>query len=362
MQQQPSHVDQPAALPGEKVTQEEGMSGNSETSHPERQGSPHVHYPALRIKKRLKAALAEKKAAKVVEMTEICGLSHHRPRGVIDLQDKSGQFHTIRVRLLPSNRQVRQVLEVCRSVLSAMHAERMLAGWWHIMQWLKSRKDIRVVDMEWMGLVIQLFTVFLALRGPEASTPAADWKAPSQEGGDSESIESKLLAFQNSSTYPSWMQTRAWKGFKESPSNGRPQNIEDVALGPNGFLSRHIEYAKQYMASPMGSQAVGSTGYLPTSTACSDRIRRAAGWATFMALHLLVEEWKLDIMLPEHASPGPADLRVVLCQLARWLQWPKFASWYELSLQDNVGPQLDQGKWLPRSWVVFSLRSRLTSS
>ncbi|KAM4056581.1 anaphase-promoting complex subunit 1 domain-containing protein [Hirsutella rhossiliensis] len=61
----------------------------------------------------------------------------------------------------------------------------------------------------------------------------------------------------------------------------------------------------------------------------------------FMALHLLLEEQKLDITTPEYVALGRVDLRVLLCQIARWLKWHDFSSIYELGIQEDVDPRHD---------------------
>ena len=71
--------------------------------------------------------------------------------------------------------------------------------------------------------------------------------------------------------------------------------------------------------------------------------RRKVAVDVFMGLHLLLEEEKLDIMTPELSSPGRADLRVVICQIARWLKWHAFSSIYELGIQEDIDPRHDSG-------------------
>ena len=99
------------------------------------------------------------------------------------------------------------------------------------------------------------------------------------------------------------------------------------------------------MASPLGEAALGASGYLPTALGRNTDARRKVAVDIFMALHLLLEEQKLDITTPEYVSPGRADLRVLLCQIARWLKWHGFWSIYELGIQEDVDSRHDTGRF-----------------
>jgi anaphase-promoting complex subunit 1 len=97
------------------------------------------------------------------------------------------------------------------------------------------------------------------------------------------------------------------------------------------------------MGSSFGINAFGPSGYLPTALGRNAEYRRKAAEDVFMALHLLSEEQKLNIMSAEYLPSGRADLRVILCQIARWLKWHNYSSFYELGIQEDLDPRHDQG-------------------
>ncbi|KOS17921.1 Negative regulator of mitosis [Escovopsis weberi] len=103
----------------------------------------------------------------------------------------------------------------------------------------------------------------------------------------------------------------------------------------------HLMLAKEYMGSAFGENALGPNGYLPTSIGKSPDTRRKMAVDIFMALHLLLEEQKLDIMSPEFAPAGRADYRVIMCQISRWLGWQGFSATYELGIQEDIDPSND---------------------
>lgn len=106
--------------------------------------------------------------------------------------------------------------------------------------------------------------------------------------------------------------------------------------------------AKEYMVSILGETAFGAAGYMPTALGKSMESRRKVAVDVFMGLHLLLEEEKLDIMTPEFRSPGRADLRVIMCQIARWLKWPSFIAIYEAGIQEDVDQSHDSGIFVNR--------------
>ncbi|KAK3489871.1 hypothetical protein B0T13DRAFT_80357 [Neurospora crassa] len=268
----------------------------------------------------------------------IDALCHSSPRGVIDLMDKNGAFHRIRLKLRPSSSQVRKALDACRSVLPPSHADRLLAGWWHTTQWLRvlnqQEANSTTNDREWSSLVVLLLASFMALGhtdetslarlgcGVRVLEPKSHWEAM------------ELYATPVASASAPWMQNRGWEWLLEDrlldtiPSSQGTQ--------PPSFMARHIELAKGYIASAEGMAAFGVNGYLPTAVERDRESRNKAAWSMMLALHLLVEEQTLSALSPEEVSPGHSDLRALLWQLARWLGWLQYEELYSLGLYADL--------------------------
>lgn len=279
--------------------------------------------------------------------TDVARIRHSRLLGVVDLEDKGGQIHRIQIQLQPSNPQVRKVLQVCRSVLPTEASEKMLAGWWHIMRWMDER-SIDAADREWSALVIEIFAVFLSLAPPSSSAQSlAPPIGPRQRRSLDPSVGTyeKMLFFTspNASACPSWMQSRSWRWMLDEDTAALTQSLPPTSQ--NDFLTTTIRLAKSYMESPRGQHALGElNGHLPTAHNRGPEDRRRAAWGIVCALHLLVEEDKLNIMAPEYVSPGRANVRVILCQIGSWLRWHEFVALHELGVQVDLDPANDQGK------------------
>ena len=289
----------------------------------------------------------------------VVGIRYPRARGVVDVVDAEGRLHQLRIQLQPLCPQVRRVLAACRSILPDCVGERTHAGWFHIMQWLEGREDT-VASMEWSAVTILLLTIFLNLGRTEAATfqttrlpfrrrkPASGSFGSIRESDDWKALEVGETA--NSLGCPLWMMNRGWEWTLDEDLDDALSPHGDQSFAPK-FISRHIALAKEFMFSPVGDAAVGTSGFLPTALSRNLETRRKNAMDIFMALHLLLEEEKLDIMTPEYKSPGRADLRVVLCQIGRWLGWHDFWSMYEVGIQEEIDHRHDSGMFAWLGWV-----------
>ncbi|KAK4178923.1 hypothetical protein QBC36DRAFT_323634 [Triangularia setosa] len=272
--------------------------------------------------------------------TQIDLVCHSNSCGVVDLKDKDGRFHRVKVQLQPSSIHIRRILDVCRSVLPTSYADKLLAGWWHIMQWLQSGRvrglSHPIVDKEWTALVILLFSSFLVLRhNSEASLQGyGDGAAqpPCQKSWDT------MRVYENpsSSACPPWSRNKGWQWLLDTPAFKAPPVTAEIGPRPPSFLALHIELAQRWMASSGGVLAFGFDGYLPTALGRGSPGRSNAAWSMMVALHLLLEEQKLNILTPEDTTHGQGDLRTVLCQISRWLGWQKHEAIYALGMDVDL--------------------------
>ena len=284
----------------------------------------------------------------------IVGIRFPRQGGVVDVVDMDGRLHQLKIQLQPSCPQVRKVLDICRSVLTDSLGGRIHAGWIHVMQWLRSQEE-PVANIEWSAFATLILASFLNLGRSESNTFKTAARLPIRRrrhasgtfGTIRESEDWKALEMgetANALGCPIWMMNRGWQWALEDDADDAISLQSEQSFAPSKFLSRHIAFAKEYLASSLGEAAMGASGYMPTALGRNSDGRRKVAVDVFMALHLLLEEQKLDITTPEYLSPGRADLRVLLCQIARWLKWHSFSSIYELGIQEDTDPRHDAGK------------------
>lgn len=303
-----------------------------------------LEYTGTHVKRKVKG---RRSVGAKLSASNITRIRHSRSSGVIDLEDRDGQFHRIQIQLQPSSPQVRKILQACRSVLPTESSEKVLAGWWHIMKWMEDQK-IDTADREWSSLTIEILSIFLALSSsspdPSSSVPQTTPRRRRRPLGPSAGSYEKMLSFAapNASAFPQWMQSPAWRWMLNEGTPAMPASLSGSSQ--EDFLSTHIRLAKSYMASAPGEGALGSAGYLPTAPSRSPEERSRAAWGIAYAMHLLLEEEKLDIMVPEYTSLGRANTRVVLCQIGRWLGWHDFVTLHSLGVQVDLDSRNDHGK------------------
>lgn len=290
------------------------------------------------------------------ENGSITGLAHNKSRGAVDLVDDEGRFHQVRIQLQPSSPMVQRVLDVCRNVLPFPQGESILGGWWHVMQW-HQQQSIEVADVEWSCLVVLMLSLYLALDPANLKTKTSKAVAARRKRRTASSSLSisqvnedwrTLLQHEakNSLACPEWMLSPAWEWALDhaaDPSLGQ----DGASQFRTGFMGMHIRYAKQFMSSAFGELAFGEadSAYLPTALKSSPDLRKQVAADLAFALYLLLEEEKLDIMTPENGPYGSVHLRVLLCQITRWLEWNSFAGLLELGIQEELNPAFDSGGW-----------------
>lgn len=278
--------------------------------------------------------------------TDIARIRHTRSSGVVDLEDREGKVHRIQMQLQPSSPQVRKILQACGSVLPIEMSEKMLAGWWHIMRWTEDQ-GIHTENREWSSLTIQLFAIFLSLvptsPGGFATSPPASTRHRRSLDASSGMYE-KMISFtaSNGSAYPLWMQSQQWRWMADE--NALDNSTRASGAAYEDFITSHIRFAKCYVQSTQGQHALGlSNGYLPTALNRDAEDRAGAAWGIVYALHLSLEEGKLDVMTPEYFKPGRADIRTIVCQIGRWLGWHDFVALHQLGIQSDLNPRNDYG-------------------
>ncbi|KAM0447757.1 hypothetical protein ACHAO4_008707 [Trichoderma viride] len=290
--------------------------------------------------------------SEIIDLTNgsIVGVCHPRHRGIVDVVDTQGRLHQLKIQLRPSSSPVSDILNVCRSVLADSLGERIHTGWLHTMQWLYSQGKADA-HVEWSALTTLLLALFLNLDRQELRNPPSERlpvrkrRIPSgsyasiRDSDDWKALEKGETA--NSLGCPSWMINRGWQWVLEDDVEETSSQSGAQSIGAK-FISRHIALAKEYMSSSYGITALGPSGYLPTSLGRNSEYKRRVAVDIFMALHLLSEEQKLNIMSAEYQPSGRADFRVILCQIAKWLKWHTFSSFYELGIQEDIDPRHDQ--------------------
>jgi anaphase-promoting complex subunit 1 len=221
----------------------------------------------------------------------------------------------------------------------------MVAGWCHVVQWLRDARlrglEQPIADMEWSAVTVLLLACFLALgHNSETSLRTLGAEPVTTATAKNKWELVQLRESPNSSALPPWLRSKAWQSLV-SVASGNPDTWPS-----NNFITFHIRLAKRWIASLGGLAAFGFEGYLPTALNRIGHPREAAASSLLLALHLLVEEQKLNILSPEDVSPGLSDLKAILCQLFRWVGWMRYEATYALGGQADPINSPSLGKWI----------------
>lgn len=302
-------------------------------------------------------------------------LQHADNNGRVDVIDNEGRRHRIEIQLRPNNSYVRKVIRVSESVLPQLDGERepILRVWWDVMSWLPRLLD-EGHDMEWTALIIVLFCMavnFIEEKPDETATRQKKRKSgllrsSSGANTDLESWETMLNQESQFSTSPPWMQDVAWSWTMNrentqstlQSSRSKPSRISRATATPNTSvfpiqkksfrLLECLSLARDFSKTSVGLEASGPSGYLPTALSRDPEFRRTALATILVGLHLLREEYKLDVL----AKKALHDLTPVLAQISGWLGWEswgfKEASYYALE-------SVDMESWLFDGSMIRSM-------
>ncbi|KAL5627775.1 hypothetical protein BROUX41_002523 [Berkeleyomyces rouxiae] len=287
-------------------------------------------------------------------VNNIASFRPHHTAGLVDIVDKIGRVHQLRIQLQPVNRQVRDILNVCRIVVADVAGETFLCGWWQIMQWIQI-ENIKVADREWSALMILLLSMFMSLNNantaadtfPQSlSTPGGQYQNPIESKTSSSASNwtaMKMYVSPNGADAPHWLTGPTWSWAMESTL---PNNVE---ARPEPFMTSHIRYSRRFLISATGKMMLGLNGYLPTASGLQEERRLVAGRNILVGIHLLAEEQKLDISIPETGSDSRAGICVFLTQVSRWFNWKALSasSGYEIDIQEDIDPRFDNEVILP---------------
>ncbi|KAI0023328.1 hypothetical protein F4780DRAFT_786818 [Xylariomycetidae sp. FL0641] len=298
---------------------------------------------------------------------EIASIRYPKLHGVVDIMDEdSQQLHQICIQLEPKSPLVCRILEVLRGIMPSPYADNLTTGWWDILAWLRCQESVN--DIEWSAIVIQVMLIYIALGVEDtkvlSATPQRRTRAflRSSSGAQIERRDWDAMNLHEtpaSATHPSWMENRAWQWMMEEDDSSIHMFQQTKETG--GFLHSHTKLALAYLSCSDRRGACNPQDFLPTSPGPDEDNRQRYAQETFLALHLLLEDQKLNITSPHTTSPSVADLRALLLQMTQWMKWSEWASIYDIEMPpDWPEPTASPGTLKIRSppaepayWGVF---------
>lgn len=295
--------------------------------------------------------------------------------GKVYISDSGGRRHRVEIQLRPRSPYLRKIIRICDMVLlqGDRDKEPILRGWWDVVSWLRTRRD-EVLDIEWTAMIITLFS--MAIANTEDKHAEKTVRQKKRKGGllrsssgaetDLNSWENMLIEESKSVILPPWVQDPAWiwtthlesVRTKSQPSSSKYSSTSKPFTGsrPDLFQAQKkssrlldcVSLARVFSRTALGSGANGKFGYLPTALSGAIEVRRTALATILVGLHLLREEYKLDIL----AARAVHELTPILAQLGGWLGWD---SWGFKSTSYYMLESADMESWLFDGFLIPGL-------
>ena len=267
-------------------------------------------------------------------------LQHGSLHGCVDVLASDGSRHCIHIQLEPSCPHVRRIIEVCEAILPDpfMHREVILQAWCEVASWLKYDSE-EETDLEWTAMVVVLFSLavpFISHKGTDIFKQQKRRKGDllrSSSGANTDLGNWETMINQEhsfTSATPKWMIEAPWEWTKDEAmpvhptiakkpqsSTYQPSPLAVPIVGTSSLILHYISLSRRFTRSAAGQGAVGQQGYLPTAPSHDSQIRRTTLASILIALHLLREEYKLDVLAAEPLH----KLTPILAQIGGWLGW-----------------------------------------
>ncbi|KAK8182026.1 uncharacterized protein BKA78DRAFT_289836 [Phyllosticta capitalensis] len=250
------------------------------------------------------------------------GFAHSTLAGIFCLRDESGYYHRLQTQLWPRDDIVSKVLRVCRLVLPFPQGEHVLAMWWDISRKLQGETRF---DIEWTAIVSALFTFAVSSIDPQSvrltDTLHSVDATPSRRSHKKHSSEEPFdLMWRYASQDHA---ARTWDSPAWAWVDKALADTSKSSLGmkrKSDFIPFCAKTAREFLHEPLGQSLIFD------ATGRSTRSKHQDSHATHLpsllvALHLLREESKLNILTKDFRSSETGNLAPVLAQLGRWLDW-----------------------------------------
>ncbi len=263
----------------------------------------------------------------------VAGLESPGSRGLFDVVDSEGCKHRLQLQLRPNDENVFRALQVCRFVLPGHGGEALLALWWSIMKDLSVKET---PDPEWTALVVTLFSLAVDLVDGEAArlTETSEHldpdhqffgAAPKERSPDSTHKSgswARMLKLDSNKLQSNISPVWNWIG---QSSNLTAATLDSSAAKDvqrrSDFIFSCVQTSRRLSQAPYNRRAISQCriGSDPPKTNPQSHalplVRLSVG------LHLLREEYKLNMMSMVSPFSEKGDLGPVLAQLNGWLGW-----------------------------------------
>lgn len=278
---------------------------------------------------------------------DFVALDHEGNNGRVDIVDKDRGRHRIEIQLLPYNQLIRKMIRVSDFVLCELQSdgEAILRSWWNVASWLLTFQE-EIADIEWTAIIIVLFSLAIGFpedrrRGNTENMPRQkrrkDGLLRSSSGAntDLEKWETMLNEGNACATTFPGMQDAAWRwtmnqnckftrSHISSPKRSDSSKfrttsaLNSIPTTPkSSYFIECLTLTRNFLRSLAQAISDEQDGFISSALAGNPPSQKAALAMVLIALHLLREEYKLNIL----ATNEIEKLAPLLAQIGGWLGW-----------------------------------------
>jgi anaphase-promoting complex subunit 1 len=285
--------------------------------------------------------------------------------GAFDVVDGESQIHRVKIQLSPEDSFVAHLFRVFSTILPNYAGEFLLEIWWSIRQSLSADVGSQASG-DWIAFVTTLFSLAVPFVEGKTVNPVRRERQsqrrnsgrPSSQAKPDETVDDEAWRLMCSrqemlphtkaweSAAWSWVQHSRPSSATMSPPSHRLSGlhsqippISQQIKGKHDLIVSCAERARQFVQTPIGKATNDHWRRLSPSEKQDLRISCLS--EIVVTLHLLREERKLNILIPEVSNVEAGNLAPVLAQLGHWLNWESWG-WRQGGYYDLEGASSQQ--------------------
>ncbi|EGX51392.1 hypothetical protein AOL_s00054g462 [Orbilia oligospora ATCC 24927] len=268
-------------------------------------------------------------------LNKITGLTYPEAHGRVSLIDEKSIIHRLSIQICPKDEFVKQALETGRYVLPAPRGgEAISVAWMEIMRTKSSVKNFAFAEPgstleEWKGFVMTIMllgvsTLPQVVRKPRRRTGLARISSAS-----SATWEDMLTDDYDIGPQADFLRSTAWEWvaeIEEQKVEGARASLGSSGLGPsskpkkNNYFIDCMTAAREFLTTKEG-KGIEKELFTKSNEA---EVRRTSFAMLIVGLHILREEWKLDLSM----EPAVRKMGALLVQMCTWMGWFGWVSGY----------------------------------
>ncbi|KAF3930721.1 hypothetical protein ABW19_dt0209300 [Dactylella cylindrospora] len=268
-------------------------------------------------------------------LSGIAGFRYPEANGRISIVDDKNVIHRLGIQICPKDNFVKRALDTARYVLPAQRGgEAISVVWMEIMRSKSQMKNFAFPASgsnfeEWKGFVMAIMLLGVSALPPVVKKPKRRTGLARISSASSATWEDMLTDDYDVGPQADFLRTTAWEWVAETEEQraeaSRPiLGTSSLSSGPKSKKSTYfldcITAAREFLTTKEGK---GIEKDLFTRSH-EPEVRRTSFAMLIVGLHVLREEWKLDVSM----EPAVRKMGALLLQMCLWMGWMGWVDGY----------------------------------